>query len=102
MSKWKDRKGEWKDAAQESFKGIPGPSGCQPAADGAAGRDIETDDQPDRARWLFTVGHTGAEDCKSMQCKGRRYFSVWRGRRGIKYENRKWNDDKRTGKYAAE
>ena len=73
-SEGQERRAE--DATQESFKGIPGPSGCQPAADGAAGRDIETDDQPDRARRLFTVGHTGTEDRKSMQCKGRRYFSV--------------------------
>lgn len=76
LVKMKCGKGEWKDAAQESFKGIPGPTGCEPAADGTVGRDIETDDQPDRARRLFTVGHTGTEDCKSMQCKGRRYFSV--------------------------
>lgn len=76
LVKMKCGKGEWKDAAQESFKGIPGPAGCEPAADGTVGRDIETDDQPDRARRLFTVGHTGAEDRKGMQCKGRRYFSV--------------------------
>ena len=76
LVKMKCGKGEWKDAAQESFKGIPGPAGCEPAADGTVGRDIETDDQPDRARRLFTVGHTGTEDCKGMQCKGRRYFSV--------------------------